>query len=217
MNDTAPPPTRPPTRGAARRQAFLEAATEVFLEEGYEAASVNEVVRRAGGSLATLYAQFGSKEGLFLAVVEDSTERFAAVLAQTADHRKPLAEGLQEIGERWLEGILQPLSLGLFRILVSEGRKFPAMMERFLASGPERVRAAISAYLMERGPVEGLKLSRQDADFLGASFCDMLRATHQYRALASPTYVLTEEQQRAHVARAVRFLLDGARPRPAAP
>ena len=58
-------------RGVARKQAFLQAAREVFLEHGYEAASVNEVVRRAGGSLATLYSQYGSKEGLFLAVAAE--------------------------------------------------------------------------------------------------------------------------------------------------
>ncbi|MBS0385347.1 MAG: helix-turn-helix transcriptional regulator, partial [Proteobacteria bacterium] len=45
-------------RGVARRHAFLLSAREVFLEQGYEQASVNDVVRRAGGSFATLYAQF---------------------------------------------------------------------------------------------------------------------------------------------------------------
>jgi len=56
-------------RGAARRQAMLDAACEVFLEHGFEGASVADVVRRSGGSLATLYASFGSKEGLFEAIV----------------------------------------------------------------------------------------------------------------------------------------------------
>ena len=46
---------------SARRHAFLLAAREVFLEQGYEEASVNDVVRRAGGSLATLYANSAIK------------------------------------------------------------------------------------------------------------------------------------------------------------
>ena len=44
-------PARVPDRGVARRQAFLQAAREVFLEQGYEAASVNDVVRLAGGQI----------------------------------------------------------------------------------------------------------------------------------------------------------------------
>ena len=65
----------------------LQAAREVFLEQGYEAASVNDVVRRAGGSLATLYAQFGNKEGLFQAVTQDQHERFTrAMTPDSVDH-----------------------------------------------------------------------------------------------------------------------------------
>ncbi|HWU69582.1 MAG TPA: helix-turn-helix domain-containing protein, partial [Stenotrophobium sp.] len=52
-------------RGAARREALLHAAREVFLEKGYVAASVEDVVGRVGGSKATLYSYFGNKEGLF--------------------------------------------------------------------------------------------------------------------------------------------------------
>lgn len=67
-------------RGVARRQGFLRAARAVFLEQGYEAASVNDVVCVAGGSLATLYAQFASKENLFLAVCEEQREQAVAAM-----------------------------------------------------------------------------------------------------------------------------------------
>ena len=56
-------------RGELRRAAFLKAAEAVFLEYGYEASSMAEIVRRAGGSLSTLYLQFGDKEGLYRAVL----------------------------------------------------------------------------------------------------------------------------------------------------
>ena len=64
-------PTISTPRGEARRRAFLDAAGKVFLAQGLGNASVNDVVRLAGGSLATLYQQFGSKEGLFLAMFEE--------------------------------------------------------------------------------------------------------------------------------------------------
>ena len=50
----------------------------LFLERGFAGASVNELVRIAGGSLATLYAEFGTKEKLFEAVM---TRRASAAFA----------------------------------------------------------------------------------------------------------------------------------------
>ena len=104
------PELRALDRGVARKQAFLQAAREVFLEHGYEAASVNEVVRRAGGSLATLYSQYGSKEGLFLAVAAEHQERFLAQILPVGEDYEhlPLREGLAVFANRFLDAILHP-------------------------------------------------------------------------------------------------------------
>ena len=56
---------QPAGRGASRRRAILDAAAALFLERGFADTSVGDVVKRSGGSLATLYSLFGSKEGLF--------------------------------------------------------------------------------------------------------------------------------------------------------
>ena len=96
---------RPLDRGVARRQAFLEAAREVFLDQGYEAASVNDVVRLAGGSLATLYSQFGNKEGLFLAVVQDQHERVLAAMTPSSVDDLSLEDGLKQIGAQFVRAI----------------------------------------------------------------------------------------------------------------
>ena len=202
-------PLAPASRGAARRRAFLDAATRVFLDQGFEAASVNDVVRRAGGSLATLYTQFGNKEGLFLAVVEDGCARFVAPMAQAADPARPVAAGLQEIGERFLERLVQPDGLAFFRMVIGEGRKFPAITARFMALGPERVRETVAAYLEARRAPDGLDLP--DAKRAAGYFCDMIRARHQYRALAEADYALDPAALRAHVAETVEFFLRALR------
>ncbi len=122
-------------RGVARRHAFLQAAREVFLEQGYEAASVNDVVRRAGGSLATLYAQFGNKEGLFFAVLQDQHERFTrAMTPECVDHLQ-LEDGLQAMGERYVRGLLARENIAFYRIMIGEARKFPEQMRRYNATG----------------------------------------------------------------------------------
>ncbi|MBI1252482.1 MAG: TetR family transcriptional regulator [Alphaproteobacteria bacterium] len=219
MTDAPDAPTagddadRSVSRGEARRAAFMDAALDVFLEQGYESASVNEVVRRAGGSLATLYQQFGSKEGLFLAVARAATERFVAPMALAAGADGTLEQGLQAIGEHYLDAMMTPRGLAFFRIMIGEGRKFPPVMQEFLRTGPERVRAIVAAFLIERAPREGVAVAAADSDALASMFCELVRGRHQYRGLANPDYQLSEDDIAAHVRLATHVFLNGVRPR----
>jgi TetR/AcrR family transcriptional repressor of mexJK operon len=92
--------TRP--RLVARRQAFLEAATAVFLEKGYANATLDDIIARSGGSLQTLYSLFGGKQGLFEALIAElSSEIFAPFWAETLLDRQP-EEVLVDVGIRYL-------------------------------------------------------------------------------------------------------------------
>lgn len=196
---------RAPDRGVARRQAFLEAAREVFLEHGYEATSVNDVVRLAGGSLATLYAQFGNKEGLFLAFMQDQHDRFAREMRPTepVDHL-PLAEAMQLIGEHFLRRLLQRDSVAFYRVMVAEGRKVPKhLLHYFSVGGAGQVYDELVSQLKKAG------LSDADARESMYYFVELLRSRHHFQAAVNIDYVVSDEELTAHVARAVRFLLDG--------
>ena len=65
------PPTK---RLAARREAFLAAARQVFEKKGFAEATLDDVVALSGGSRQTLYALFGGKQGLFEAITSDTCE-----------------------------------------------------------------------------------------------------------------------------------------------
>lgn len=192
---------RHPDRGVARRQAFLQAAREVFLEQGYESASVNDVVRRAGGSLATLYAQFGNKEGLFLAVAQEQHERLVLAMTPDSVDHLPLDQGLQAIGERFLRALLSRENLGFYRVLIGEGRKFPQLLQRYLSTGSERVRGVVAGYLKKACS------QCKEPDLVASYFLDLLRSRHHYRALADDGYAISDAELTDHVARVVRFFM----------
>lgn len=197
--------TRPADRGVARRQAFLQAARDVFLEHGYEAASVNDVVRMAGGSLATLYAQFGNKEGLFLAFMQDQHDRFVREMRPTepVDHL-PLQQALQVIGEQFLRRLLEKDAIAFYRVMVSEGRKVPEHLRRYFAvGGANQVHDELVALLTKAGL--GDVEARESMHY----FIELLRSRHHFQAAASDDYTLSDAELKAHVARAVRFLLNG--------
>ncbi|MEZ5956783.1 MAG: TetR/AcrR family transcriptional regulator [Hyphomonadaceae bacterium] len=196
---------RQPDRGVARRQAFLEAAREVFLDHGYEAASVNDVVRLAGGSLATLYAQFGNKEGLFLAFMQDQHDRFAREMRPPEGvGGLPLEKALQVVGEHFLRRLLQRDSLSFFRVMVSEGRKVPDQVRRyFTTGGANMIHDELVAQLRHAG------LNETDARESVGYFIELIRSRHQFQAITDEDYKLSDAELKAHVARAVRFLLNG--------
>lgn len=199
---------RQPDRGVARRQAFLRAAREVFLENGYEAASVNDVVRLAGGSLATLYSQFGNKEGLFLAFMQDQHDRFIRDMRPPDSVEDlPLEDALQAVGEHFLRRLLQRDSLAFYRVMVSEGRKLPRELRQYFASeGGNLVFDELIKQLARAG------LSEASASESAGYFIELLRSHHHFQAIADANYTVSDEDLKAHVGRAVRFLLRGLQP-----
>lgn len=201
--------TRPADRGMARRQAFLSAARQVFLEQGYETASVNDVVRLAGGSLATLYSQFGNKEGLFLAVVQDQYERTIVAMTPECVDDLPMDLGLQKIGENFLRTILMHEQLAFFRLIVSEGRKFPHAAVEYVSAGADKVRGVVAKHIRATCP------GCEDAERAASFFLELVRSRHQYRALADDNYKPSDSEIREHVAGAIAVLKHGALHKPA--
>jgi AcrR family transcriptional regulator len=205
----APRPASPePETGRAelRRAAFLKAARDVFLEFGYEQANMAEIVRRAGGSLSTLYAQFGGKQGLFEAMIDSRVEELTAQMHIELAAHAPLREGLRRIGEAFLTRQMQSESLDVFRLMVAQAKKFPDMAQQS-TRGPEAVRRALATYLEDRAKAGEIRID--NFELAASVFFDLVRSRIQFRALLNPAYKPTEQEIRDTVDRAVKVFLGG--------
>jgi AcrR family transcriptional regulator len=90
-----------------RRRRILEAALEVFLESGVDAASIDEVRRRSGASVGSLYHRFGSKEGIAAAVYVDALRDYQADFVAALDRARDAADGIRSVVRthmRWVRG-----------------------------------------------------------------------------------------------------------------
>ncbi|CPR19665.1 TetR/AcrR family transcriptional regulator [Brenneria goodwinii] len=108
-----------------RRQAFITAAAQLFQEIGYERASMNEVAKRVGGSKATLYNYFTSKEELFESVVRTYSAGFladaAAELTKPGSEALSIEQKLTRFGERMLQVLTgDNQALQIYRVVVGE-------------------------------------------------------------------------------------------------
>jgi AcrR family transcriptional regulator len=127
-----------------RRTSILEVAREVFCHDGYAATSMSSIAARLGGSKATLYKYFRSKEELFAASLEDLIETHAVLpvlpaVAAGGDLEKTLIDLCYNV----TTAMLSPPLLALFRLVVSESPRFPelgqAYYEKVVAPGQQRV------------------------------------------------------------------------------
>ena len=197
----------PQTRGDKRRAAFIAAARQVFLEQGYEAASMSEIVLRAGGSLSTLYSQFGDKQGLFISMLDARVRQITESMGVELSAHTPVQEGLRRIGEQFTSKLLEPESLEMYRLIVGLARKFPEIPREFQRRGPDKIRQALVDYLMDREEAGEIRL--EDPYRTATLFLEMTRSGLVSRALLDEDVRPNAEEIRTSVNIVVDMFLHG--------
>jgi TetR/AcrR family transcriptional repressor of mexJK operon len=209
--EAADPDYEPRERGLKRRDRFLDVATEVFLQHGFEAASLQEIVARAGGSLATLYRLFGNKEGLFRAVIErKAATAFGEVSVPALAGREP-EDVLFDLGTRLLDLILSKDAFGVHRLLIAEGARSPQLREIFLATAPLRIYGALADYLKEQTAAG--RLAVDDCHLAAVQFLEMVKGNYYMRGLLGEELRIPAKERRRVVSHAVEVFLHGVTPR----
>ena len=127
--DLQPGGTAETGRSERRRQAIIQAATEVFLRHGYLGATTDEVAARASVSKQTLYKYFTDKQHLFAEVILDATTQVAGgladVAASTLEDTGDVRKALRALADGFQRGLLQPDVLRLRRLVIAEADRFP--------------------------------------------------------------------------------------------
>jgi AcrR family transcriptional regulator len=198
------------SRGELRREAIVAAATDVFLEHGFGAATLDDVVRRAGGSRTTLYEHFGSKEGLFAAIIAQQCELIVAPLQSASEDTGPPEKVLADVGRRFMDILMGPRGLGLYRMVSAEAARFPALGAQVFACGPKAAADTLAVYL--RSQVKAGALALPDTDLAARHFLEMVKGDLHTRALFNVAPAPTPAEIDACVKGAVATFLNGARP-----
>jgi AcrR family transcriptional regulator len=133
---------------AKKRAAIVEVATRSFFERGYAATTMSSIADELGGSKATLWAHFGSKEELFAAVVDNKVDAFAQDVNEVLIGQTFSFPALRRACLRFVDCLLRENSVQLFRLVVSEGERFPEINEMFYERGPSRFRGCVTEFYM---------------------------------------------------------------------
>ncbi|WP_171126791.1 MULTISPECIES: TetR/AcrR family transcriptional regulator [unclassified Ruegeria] len=115
----------------------VRGAREVFMADGFEGASVDDIARAAGVSKATLYSYFPDKRLLFMEVAHTECSRMAENVLSMIDDSKPVREVLTVAATQLTTFLVSEFAQQVFRICVAERDRFPELGQAFYEAGPQ--------------------------------------------------------------------------------
>jgi TetR/AcrR family transcriptional regulator, mexJK operon transcriptional repressor len=155
-----------------RLTELLDVAAEIFISDGFSAASTNEIARRANSSKTTFYSRFPTKEHLFLAVIERRIDGIFQQVAGSLPEERPIEETLQKFGSALIRLALSREQIALVRVVSMEATKFPELGKRYYELGPKRAEERLAAYL--RKQVERGRLLNEDTRQMAQHFVSLV-------------------------------------------
>ncbi len=198
-----------------RRENILAVAAEAFALEGYGITSMSTIAARLGGSKATLYKYFTSKEELFQAVMQRKCEAVIGPLEELADTSRDPAALLHAFGKIFLSRLCQPDALVIHRTVHGEGQRFPEVARTFFAYGPEAAYSVLTPALA-RFHAEGL-IDCPEPRLAAEQFLAMVRGDLHMRVSSGLIAPPSEAEIERQVSHAVGIFVRGiARREPAA-
>ena len=188
----------------AKRRQIMEGAQRMFLAQGFDAASMNEIARAAGVSKGTLYVYFKSKEELFEAIVEaqcraQGEEIFAL------DPEADIAGELTRLGVGFSRFLTRPGGLSEVRTVIAIAERMPELGAKFYQAGPAFGIDSLKSYLEAK--VAAGVLEPHDCEIAAAQFIDACVSTTFKPMLFNRSGPPTDERVALVVSMAVRAFL----------
>ena len=188
----------------AKRRQILDGARRVFLADGFDGASMNDIARVAGVSKGTLYVYFDSKESLFEALIREDRQQQAERLVMHISAEDPRT-ALGMFGRELLAVMTQPEMIAQVRIVIAATAKFPNLGRAFYESGPCHGENRVAARLEAWRAVGLLRFA--DGRIAARQFLDLCKSGVFSACLYGVTEAATPGEIAATVDRAVDIFM----------
>ena len=159
---------------SSKRRQILEGARKVFMDLGFDGASMNEIARSAGVSKGTLYVYFADKSRLFEAIVEDEVLEKGRI-AYNLDPGRDVETTLREFGRTYIGSMCRPGGGSSIRTVMAIAERMPEVGRRFYENVLAKTINRLADYLQAHvGPDD---LAIDDCGLAAAQFLQMCQAT----------------------------------------
>ncbi len=174
------PETAAILRTGRKFDQVVRGAREVFMADGFEGASVDDIARAAGVSKATLYSYFPDKRLLFMEVAQTECSRMAENVVSMVDDSKPVREVLTLAATQLTTFLVSEFAQQVFRICVAERDRFPELGQAFYEAGPKNGTRHLVEYLQKA--VDKGELAIEDLQIAAEQFSELCKVRVWSRA-----------------------------------
>ena len=159
---------------SSKRRQILDGARKVFMDLGFDGASMNEIARSAGVSKGTLYVYFADKNRLFEAIVEEEALEQGKV-AFNFDSDRDVTTTLMEFGQAYIQLLCRPGGGSATRTVMAIAERMPEVGRRFYNNVVALTIARLAQYLEVRAALGDLDID--DCQLAAAQFMQMCQAS----------------------------------------
>ena len=159
----------------AKRDQILDGARKIFMTQGFDAASMNDIVREAGVSKGTLYVYFENKEQLFAALIAHERDRFAKAMRDAVDRHDAMEDALLHYGKALVLHLCSTSTICAMRSVIAVADRMPGLSRAFFKSAPATIRTVLDG-LIVREAAKGT-LVADDTDLAARQFIELCSGT----------------------------------------
>ncbi|MFZ0762898.1 TetR/AcrR family transcriptional regulator [Bradyrhizobium sp.] len=159
---------------SSKRRQIIDGARKVFLDLGFDGASMGEIARAAGVSKGTLYVYFADKNRLFEAIVEEESLE-QGKLAFNFDPERDVAAILMEFGQAYIQVLCRPGGGSAIRTVMAIAERMPEVGRRFYTNVVAVTVARLADYLKARAKLDNLAID--DFELASTQFTQMCQAS----------------------------------------
>jgi TetR/AcrR family transcriptional repressor of mexJK operon len=188
-----------------KRIAIEKAAASVFLRDGFAGASMDAIAREAGVSKATLYSHFQGKDDLFGAIVRNNCQQMLVDIESSVAAGLGPRELLLAVGLKFLKKMMSDEVMAVYRILVSEAPRFPALGRAVQNAGPGPSCNGLADYFRDQTAAGGLAVA--DADVAADQFFGAVLGGIHFRRLIGVDKPASQAEIKSRVETAVDAFL----------
>ena len=201
-------------KGKKRYELIVKTALDLFLKNGYEKTSLSDIVAISGGSLASIYTFFESKEGLFQAIIEQEIDALIKEIDEKIDLKisHSLEEFLTKFATIIFSIVCTKKNISLGRIMMSEGSKNDGKLARvFLDQILNKIDLVLINFF-ERDEVKAELNPKFSAKFITKCFIQSVIGLCYFDSLMlNEEPKLSKKEREEHVALCVELFLNGVR------
>ena len=165
---------RPAEEDSSKRRQILDGARKVFMDLGFDGASMDEIARSAGVSKGTLYVYFADKNRLFEAIVEEESLEQGRI-AFDFDPARDVETTLREFGRAYIQVVCRPRGGSAVRTVMAIAERMPEVGRRFYENVLQKTIGLLADYLKAR--VQSGDLAIDDCHLAASQFILMCQAS----------------------------------------